>query len=227
MNLDIFFLIIQFIVLLLSLSIHESAHAWTADALGDPTARYLGRVSLNPFVHADPFGTFLFPLMGMFLLHGAMFGWAKPVPVNVGRLRNPTRDHMLVAAAGPISNLLLASGFFIILMVMKTVSPAANTILQEVAYGGLSAGNGIVAPLMAFAYYGIIINLVLAVFNLIPIAPLDGAAVLSGLLPRSLSGAFNQMQSYGFVLLIGLLYLGVPSRLYTPVIDFVLSFLIA
>src|SRR4051794_40051613 len=194
MNLDIFFLIIQFIVLLLSLSIHESAHAWTADALGDPTARYLGRVSLNPLVHADPFGTFLFPLMGMFLLHGAMFGWAKPVPVNVGRLRHPDRDHMLVAAAGPISNVMLAAGLFIILMAMKTVSPGANTVLQQVAYGGLTEGNGILAPLMAFAYYGIIINLVLAVFNLIPIAPLDGAAVLSGLLPRSLSGAFNQMQ---------------------------------
>jgi Zn-dependent protease len=226
MNLDIFFLIIQFIVLLLSLSIHESAHAWTADALGDPTARYLGRVSLNPLVHADPMGTFLFPLMGMFLLHGAMFGWAKPVPVNVSRLRNPARDHMLVAAAGPISNLLLAAGFFIILIVLKTVSPVANNVLQQVAFGGGSDGNTVLMPLMAFAYFGIIINLVLAVFNFIPIAPLDGAAVLSGLLPSSLSGAFNQVQSYGFIVLIGLLYLGIPSKLYTPVIDFVLSFLI-
>src|SRR6516162_8368795 len=209
MNLDIFFLIIQFIVLLLSLSVHESAPAWTADALGDPTARYLGRVSLNPLVHADPMGTFLFPLMGMSLLRGAMFGWAKPVPVNVGRLRNPTRDHMLVAAAGPISNLILAAGFFIVLIAMKTVSPAANSVLQEVAYGGATEGNGILMPLMAFAYFGIIINVVLAVFNFIPIAPLDGAAVLSGLLPRSLADAFNQMQSYGFVVLILLLYLGV------------------
>src|SRR5215510_8701628 len=120
MNLDIFFLIIQFIVLLLSLSIHESAHAWTADALGDPTARYLGRVSLNPLVHADPIGTILFPLIGMF--SGLMFGWAKPVPVNVSRLKNPTRDHMLVAAAGPVSNLLIAGGLFIVLMIVKTVS---------------------------------------------------------------------------------------------------------
>jgi Zn-dependent protease len=89
MNVEVFFIIIQFIVLLLSLSVHESAHAWTADILGDPTARYLGRVSLNPLVHADPFGTFLFPLMGMFLLHGSIFGWAKPVPVNVNRLGIP------------------------------------------------------------------------------------------------------------------------------------------
>src|ERR1041385_6785233 len=110
MSSDVFFLIIQFLVLLLSLSIHESAHAWTADTLGDPTARYLGRVSLNPIVHADPIGTILFPLIGMFALGGAMFGWAKPVPVNVNRLRNPSRDYMLVAAAGPASNLLLAIG---------------------------------------------------------------------------------------------------------------------
>jgi Zn-dependent protease len=227
MNVDVFFLIIQFIVLLLSLSVHESAHAWTADVLGDPTARYLGRVSLNPLVHADPMGTFLFPLMGMFLLRGAMFGWAKPVPVNVGRLRNPTRDHMLVAAAGPISNLILAAVFFIILLGLKTVSPAANDVLQAVAYGGATEGNGLVVPFTAFAYFGIMINVVLAVFNFIPIAPLDGAAVLSGLLPASLSGAFNQIQSYGFILLIGLLYLGIPSKLYTPVINFVLSFLVA
>lgn len=227
MNIDIFFLIIQFIVLLLSLSIHESAHAWTADRLGDPTARYLGRVSLNPIVHADPFGTILFPLMGLFLLHGAMFGWAKPVPVNVSRLRNPTRDHMLVAAAGPISNLLIAAGFLVCLLIFKLISADAGDVLSRVAYGEITQGGSILAPLVAFAYYGIIINLVLAVFNLIPIAPLDGAAVLSGLLPRSVSGAFDQIQSYGFVFLIGLLYMGIPSMLYTPVINFVLSFLIA
>lgn len=225
MNPEIFFLIIQFIVLLLSLSIHESAHAWTADALGDPTARYLGRVSLNPLVHADPFGTFLFPMMGMFLFHGAMFGWAKPVPVNINRLRNPSRDHMIVAAAGPISNLLLAAGLFVFVIAAKVMSSEAGNVLAEVAYGRVSGGNTVLAPLMAFAYYGIVINLILAVFNLIPLAPLDGAAVLYGLLPRSLSGAFAQVQNYGFVLLILLLYLGVPSMLYSPVINFVLSYL--
>ncbi|HEY2380451.1 MAG TPA: site-2 protease family protein [Terriglobia bacterium] len=227
MESGIFFLIIQFIVLLLSLSIHESAHAWTADALGDPTARYLGRVSLNPLVHADPFGTFLFPLMGMFLLHGSIFGWAKPVPVNVSRLRNPARDHMLVAAAGPISNLLLATWFFLWLVAAKAMSGEVADILTQLIYGRAADGNTILAAMTAFAFYGMLINLILAVFNLIPVAPLDGAAVLSGLLPRSFSGVFNQMQSYGFVLLIALLYLGVPSMMYSPVINFVLSYLSA
>jgi Zn-dependent protease len=163
--------------------------------------------------------------MGMFLLSGAIFGWAKPVPVNLSRLKNPSRDHMLVAAAGPISNLLLAAGLLICLLVSKAVSTEAGNVLAGVARGQIIQGSPVLAPLMAFAYYGIIINVVLAVFNFIPIAPLDGAAVLSGLLPRSMSGAFDQMQSYGFVLLIGLLYLGIPAMLYVPVLDFVLSFL--
>src|SRR5215475_3316265 len=131
--------LIQFIVLLLSLSFHECAHAWTADRLGDPTARYLGRVSLNPIVHADPFGTILIPLMGIFFT-GFLIGWAKPVPVNVGRLRKPSRDHMIVAAAGPVSNLLLALGLLICLLVSKAVSAEAGTVLSQVASGQIVDG---------------------------------------------------------------------------------------
>src|SRR5262245_53141333 len=160
---NVFFLVIQFLVLLLSLSIHESAHAWTADRLGDPTARYLGRVSLNPMVHADPVGTILFPLIGMF--SGLMFGWAKPVPVNVSRLRNPARDHMLVAAAGPASNFLIAFMLFVLLMVMKAASPEAATTVRQIAFRNFFVGNSILIPLTTVAFQGIIINLVLAVFN--------------------------------------------------------------
>src|SRR5262245_59896731 len=180
MNIELYVAVVQCIVLLLSLSVHESAHAWTADRLGDPTARYLGRVSLNPMVHADPIGTILFPLIGMF--SGLMFGWAKPVPVNVSRLRNPARDHMLVAAAGSVSNLLMAFVLFVFLTLMKAASPEAAVTVRQVAFRDFLAGNSILVHLTAVAFQGIIINVVLAVFNLIPVAPLDGAAVLSGLL---------------------------------------------
>src|SRR5881628_166122 len=225
MSIEIYVGIIQFVVLLLSLSIHESAHAWTADRLGDPTARYLGRVSLNPMVHADLMGTIIFPLIGIFVLHGAMFGWAKPVPVNVSRLKHPSRDHMLVAAAGPISNLLLATLLFIFLIVVKSFLSNDREIISRVVFNEISGGS-ILLPLTLVAYHGMMLNLLLAVFNLIPVAPLDGAAVISGFLPRSLANALEQMQSYGFMLLLALLYLGVPGMLFYPVRDFVLSYLI-
>jgi Zn-dependent protease len=224
MQVDVFLIVVQFIVLLLSLSVHESAHAYTADRLGDPTARYLGRVSLNPIVHADLFGTIIFPIIGFFT--GLMFGWAKPVPVNVSRLRNPARDHMIVAAAGPVSNMLIALGLFAVLLAVKNTSQEGALLVRAVAYGGVpEGGNPLLIPLTLVAFHGIVLNLILAVFNLIPIAPLDGAAVLSGLLPRSLSSMLDQLQPYGFMILIALLYMGVPSMLYSPVLFFFLNFL--
>jgi len=225
MTIEIYVGIVQFIVLLLSLSIHESAHAWTADRFGDPTARYLGRVSLNPMVHADLMGTIVFPLLGIFVLRGAMFGWAKPVPVNVSRLKHPSRDHIVVAAACPLSNLQLATVLFTFLIMVKFFSSTGSEIIYRVAANEIS-GQSILLPLTLVAYHGMMLNLLLAVFNLIPVAPLDGAAVLSGLLPRSLANALEQMQSYGFMLLLALLYLGVPGMLFYPVRDFVLSYLI-
>ncbi len=224
MGIDLTALVAPLVVLLVSLSVHESAHAWMADQLGDPTARQLGRISFNPLVHADLFGTLLFPLMG-FLLGGIIFGWAKPVPVNVARLHNPRRDYMLVAAAGPVSNVLMAGGLLGLLGILKSTSSAGELLLNQVVRG-VAGGDGFFALLLSMAYFGVMINLILAIFNMIPVAPLDGAAVLSGLLPRSLSRTYDALQSYGFVILVGLLYLGIPGYLFSPVIGFVQSFLV-
>ena len=151
---------ISFIVLLFSLTVHEMAHAWTADRLGDPTARLLGRVSLNPLVHADPVGTVLFPLIAM-ITGAPLIGWAKPVPVNVRQLRHHRRDYVLVAAAGPASNLVMAVTAGCLLAVLP-ISPQT-----------LDAAN-VSAPLATFLSQAMRLNVLLAVFNMIPIPPLDG-----------------------------------------------------
>jgi len=184
--------LIAFIVLLFSLTIHESAHAWTADRLGDPTARLLGRVSLNPIVHADLIGTVLFPLLAM--VGGVpLIGWAKPVPVNVRRLRHGRRDYVLVAAAGPASNLLLAIAASALIAVM----PVSPVILGE---------PNVTAPLARLFSEAIELNLLLAVFNMLPIPPLDGGNVLSGLLPLNAARVFDQIRPYGFLLLYALMF---------------------
>lgn len=183
---------IAFIVLLFSLTVHETAHAWTADRLGDPTARLAGRVSLNPVVHADLIGTVLFPLLS--LVGGIpLIGWAKPVPVNLGRLRRGRTDYVLVAAAGPASNLLLAL--------------VASAVMAVMPWESLLTGSRDVAtPLFTLLSRALTLNVLLAVFNMLPIPPLDGGNVLAGLLPRPIAMRYDALvRPYGFMLLYALM----------------------
>ncbi len=190
---------IGFGVLLISLTIHEAAHAWTADKLGDPTARMLGRVSLNPLVHIDWIGTVLLPLLAAF--SGLpLIGWAKPVPVNTARLRHPRRDFMIVAAAGPISNMLQACAAAIVLRLIFTEGQPGEAA----------------TVLISLLTNAIVINLLLAFFNLIPVPPLDGGNVVLGLMPPRLAYAYSGLRNYGFLILYALMLTGAASALIMP-----------
>jgi Zn-dependent protease len=205
---------IAFIVLLFSLTIHEMAHAWTADRLGDPTARLLGRVSLNPLVHADPIGTVLFPLIAMLTNIRFLIGWAKPVPVNIRLLRHPRRDYVFVAAAGPASNLLLA----VIAAILVRIVPVSPYTLNE---------TNVSAPIATLLVTFLQTNVLLAVFNMIPIPPLDGGNVLGGLLPRAVATRFDAMiRPYGFVLLYVLMLTGGFQAFVVPPSRLLLSWLL-
>lgn len=196
--LDLKFEIPYFLVLLLSLSVHEAAHAWTADRLGDPTARQLGRITLNPLAHIDWIGTVLFPLLAM--LSGLpLLGWAKPVPVEWRNLKSPRRDFALVAAAGPISNLLLA---------------ALVAVVVLVAGGSDALPPGVAGSLVKGAAFT---NCILAVFNLIPVPPLDGGNVAIGLLPLPVARGLAQLRPYGFLILYALMFAGVLTRFVFPI----------
>ena len=191
----------------MSLTVHEWAHAWTADRLGDPTARLLGRVSFNPIVHIDPIGTILLPLIAMFSGF-PILGWAKPVPVNISQLGSPKRDFMIVAAAGPISNLIQAA--------------IAATAFHAVG-GFAEAGQLGLARILLMA---VSINLLLAVFNMIPVPPLDGGNVLAGLLPDSMGGLLQSMRQYGFIILYALMFSGILWRIVDPPYEFLLRLML-
>jgi Zn-dependent protease len=198
--LDIASILLVLSVVLASLTVHEFAHAWTADRLGDPTARMLGRVSFNPLVHIDPIGTIVLPLLAMFTT-GFIFGWAKPVPVNTARLRHPKRDFMIVAAAGPASNLVMAT--------------AAALVFRSV--GGVES---MADPLTRLLYFAVSINVLLAVFNMLPVPPLDGGNVLAGLLPDRYAPVINGLRQYGFLILLALIMTGMLRTIIEPVSSF-------
>jgi Zn-dependent protease len=216
-NIDIGTVAIQFVVLLFSLSIHEASHAWMADRFGDYTARYLGRVTINPIPHIDLIGTIIFPLL-QFFTNFPLIGWAKPVPINPIHLRNPHRDQVYISIAGPISNLIAGFSAFAILVILKLSWPEARGFIDVMTIiGGIPGHGSILAPILGILYYMMIINVLLAIFNIIPIPPLDGHWILYELLPASASATLERMSSYGFILLYALMFLGVFRFILIPV----------
>ncbi len=205
--------------LLLAVTLHEVAHGIVADKLGDQTARFMGRLTLNPLAHVDPFGTILLPLILILLHTGFLFGYAKPVPIIEKNLGSPRRDMMLVAAAGPLSNLLQAFVYMSLL----------HTLLSRPV--SVSAAGGIMALLAQIFRMGIDINIVLFVFNLLPLPPLDGGRVVSGLLPVEWAKKFSYIEPYGVLIVMGLIildpYLGVMSRFVWPVMGGLSSWILS
>ena len=189
------------IPVLFAITVHEVAHGWVAWKRGDPTAMLMGRLTLNPIKHIDPFGTILLPGLLLLLHSPFLFGYAKPVPVNFGGLKDPKRDMVLVAIAGPAANLLMAFLWTLVLWLGGHL-PGALAYFAE--------------PMQLMGKAGIMINVILIIFNLIPIPPLDGGRVAVGLLPPSASIALSRIEPYGFIILIALLFTGLLWSVLGP-----------
>ena len=195
-------ILIAVVPLLLAISLHEAAHGWAADKLGDATARMLGRLTANPLKHIDPVGTVLVPIF-MFATMGFAFGWAKPVPVDVRNFKNPQKDMALVALAGPVANLLMAVLWTLVLLLSLKVLPQGDFANM----------------LEVMAEIGVVINLILMALNLLPIPPLDGGRVLSGVLPRELAISFGRIEPFGMWIIIFLLATGILGKILWPIVQ--------
>jgi Zn-dependent protease len=209
-------LIIYMVVLIFAISAHEAAHAWMSNKFGDDTARLLGRITLNPVAHTDPIGTLLIPIVGFIFGHigGAvaaipLIGWGKPTPVNPLRWRNKNVANVMVSIAGILANLIIAICAFTILKVM----------LMTGAFG--SVPESLREPLKLLLFYALVMNVSLAIFNLLPFPPLDGSKVLQTFLPDSMIPILNVLEQYGFLILMALLYFGFFSIIMNPVMDFI------
>jgi len=196
---------------LFAIVVHEVAHGWVAKQLGDPTASRLGRLTLNPLKHIDPVGTILVPGLLVLLRTGFVFGWAKPVPITWSNLRHPKRDMAIVAAAGPAANLLMAFSWAVLAKIGFLLPVEAAWIGEPLRYMGLG---------------GILANVLLMVFNLLPLPPLDGGRVAVGLLPGPMAWQLSRLEPYGFFILIGLMITGVLGYLILPVAELVVRLLV-
>ena len=199
-------LLIYIIPLLFAITLHEAAHGWAASKLGDHTARMMGRVTLNPVKHIDPVGTILVPLLLVIMSVGFIFGWAKPVPINFRALKSQKSGMILVALAGPGANFLMAIGWVIVAIISINLN-------QPI--------------FLKMAGIGIFFNILLAVFNLLPIPPLDGSRVISALLPGPLAYKYGQFEQYGFLILLGLMYIGGFQLVVLPIVNKIQLFFIS
>ena len=198
------FVAVAILPLLFAITLHEVAHGWVAKHFGDPTAQRLGRLTLNPLKHIDPVGTVLVPGL-LLVLGGFIFGWAKPVPVTWGNLRHPKRDMAIVAAAGPAANLIMALFWAVIARIGMQLGSAS--------WAGI--------PMQYMGQFGIEINAVFMVLNLLPLPPLDGGRVAVGLLPGPWAWQLARLEQFGFFILIGLLATGILGRIIGPPIHLV------
>ena len=195
-------LLIYIIPLLFAITLHEAAHGWVASKLGDHTARMMGRVTLDPTRHIDPIGTIAIPLVLLLSSSGFIFGWAKPVPINFNALRNGKNGMIWVALAGPGANIVMAICWLFVMIIAIKMN---------------------ITVLIEMGRVGILVNCVLAVFNLLPIPPLDGSRVISALLPNRLAYQYNQLEQYGLYILLGLMFLGGFNYLVRPWVELILS----
>jgi len=205
--------IFQFVILLFALSLHEAAHAWMASRLGDQTARMLGRVTLNPVKHIDPVGTILIPLAMLFLPGSGrlLFGWARPTPVNTRNFKRIVRDDILTTLAGPCSNIAASIAALIGLVIVAKATPIGALVVKELAMNmldpSLMQASPVIFQIVILLYMGIVLNLFLAAFNLLPLPPLDGSHIIRHMLPH---GALRVYDQLGMLSLILILFFGGP-----------------